>query len=751
MSDDNTQIKELFQRYQRSPTENLLPDEVNIIIDSFIPSRGTASRAHALLLLSKFVSDLRKKYASSSDNDVATLLIVKTFSPSVEARLGDTEELAATSGLAFFASFFQIDALSASEMFARDGVLDTILDMPDIYPSSESIPVAIANLLSQASSQKTCRTLITSHQIKFWLERGTKQTKNTAFRAAAAVVLVKLSQGPGTDEEPGVKATTSGSSTDDASRSSDELVDLMKNLVVSDQRVSSASLDAVEGLAYLTVKPSVKDALSKDHAFIKSLFALLPHRPQAVSFPASHADRTSTQTTLDTDLGLNYGIAVIIMHLCAFRPRLSDEEQQIAKLRRMTKQPAAGSKLSASASAESDMDRLDDDEHVKARCRRLMNSDVVDALAGIVKQISGGEETRSLTAQRAVAIAFLSLAEEKENRGEMLQQGASKALLAIIRTSMKDFSSGSVTSSKKAADLLDSQDLPAIQALAKLTITSSPLAVFGPGQAYLDAVRPFATLLGHSSSSLLQKFEALMALTNVASISPEAASRISSFHFGKITEKKSQVGDIVKVAEGHLLDNNTMVRRAAVELICNLVGGDEAAFEYFGGTPESNASSKLHILAALSDVEDLPTRLAASGALAVLTASPFACKSLAVLEMERHRIVPILVELIAPDIAKEYREEDEDEEESFESEGVRMTNGDPGLVHRGIVCVRNLFANLDGKDERKAMAIEADKRGLVRALVHVVKTSSGPSSEVIVRPAAEVLKWILQAGIKLPI
>ncbi|KAF8491018.1 hypothetical protein JB92DRAFT_3007445, partial [Gautieria morchelliformis] len=96
-------------------------------------------------------------------------------------------------------------------------------------------------------------------------------------------------------------------------------------------------------------------------------------------------------------------------------------------------------------------------------------------------------------------------------------------------------------------DRLVSVDLLAIRALAKLSIIFPPAAV-------------------HSSASLLQRFEAVMALTNISSATPEAA------------ERETLVGDIVKRAETHLLDSNTMLRRASTELICNLVG----SFDYFG-------------------------------------------------------------------------------------------------------------------------------------------------------------------------
>ncbi|KAF8587013.1 hypothetical protein K439DRAFT_1631140 [Ramaria rubella] len=750
---DEASLKKLIQQYRDSPAATFLPDELNIIIESFLPSQSSSIRAQALLFLSKYSSDIRQKYSAQSDSQIATSVLVRTFSAPVEARLADTQEFTTLSALWFLVALFQVDWLSACDIFLRDGLLDAVMDTPDVHPSSTAIPVAVGNLLSQASGHKSCRPSVASPQVKHWLDMSTQQTKNPAQRAAAAVTLVKLSRGSANDAQSntlsGISLATNNPSEGIDAGADDRLVELMKSLVISESHSSSSTLDAVEGLAYLTVQADVKESISADSTFLKHLMGLVPQRPSAPSFPASHTDRNTD--TQDPDHGLSYGISVIISNLCTYKPHLSEEERQIEKLKRMTKEPGAGGKLSANTTKKSNLEELDDDNHVRIRAKRLTDAGVVEALTGIIKNIGGGgAEKRSIAVQRMVGKAFLGLSEDKTNRGKILQGGGAKALLIIARASIAELPPSDMNA--KGIDGLDSSDLLAIQALAKLSITSPPTAVFGPAQdSYVDAIRPFAILLTHSSSSLLQRFEAAMALTNVASINPEAAERVSAFHLttGSSQGGKTAVGDIVKRAEALLLDSNTMLRRAATELICNLVGGAEGSFDYFGGTASFNAKSKLQILVALSDVEDLPTRLAASGALAILTVSPHTCQSLAKLELERHRVLPTLVELISPKIAREYREErPEDDVETAEDED----KGDPGLVHRGIVCVRNLFANLDANEERKSMSLEAEKGGLVRALILTIKSSpGGVENGAILKPAADVLKWIVQAGVKLPL
>ena len=708
----SSSLKMLFQKHRGSPVETLLPEELNLLIGSFLPSENPSTRAESLLFLSKFTSDVRQKFASQSDSDVATSVLVRTFAAPTESRLADTHEPATLAALCFLAALFQVDWAAACAIFSRDGLLDSVVESPELYPSSKAIPLAIANLLSQASGHKQCRPLVASPQVKVWLEAGMKQTAHHALRAAAAVALVKLSQGSESDAHStglgGISATLPGKPAQThSSTADDKLVKLMKSLVITESPTSSSTLDAIEGLAYLSVQPLVKETLSSDPVFLERLITLAPNRPIATSFPASHADRNVDHGRAPgLDHGLGYGIAVIISNLCGYKPRLSDEERQIERLRLMTKEPGSGAKLSANLPNTSvDSDMLEDDDHVRIRGKRLVAAGVVDALSGIIKGLGGtGVEKRSMSVQQTVAKGFLSLAEEKANRGKILQGGGGKALLTIIRASLADSLPASDESGQKAVDRLEITDLLAIQALAKLSITSPPAAVFGSAKdSYVDAIRPFAFLLIHSSASSLQQFEALMALTNIASVSPDAAERVSAF---RLVAEKTQsgtrlVGDIVQRTEALFLDSNAMLRRAATELACNLVGGAEGSFDYFGGAVGNNAKSRLQILVALSDVEDLPTRLAASGALATLTVSPHVCQSLSKLEMERHRLLPTLVELILPEIAREYQEECPEDESKEVAAG-----GDPGLVHRGMVCVWNIFANLDATEERKVMLQE---------------------------------------------
>ncbi|KAI0785366.1 ARM repeat-containing protein [Irpex lacteus] len=683
-----------------------LPDELNVLIESFLPTHPSDLRSKGYVALSAVCEQYRVKAGSHpSSPDAVSNSIASAFAPSVITRLGDTEETSVLYALTFLVALFQVEWQAASAILQQDGALESISDALEIFPKSLHVSRAIAQLISQAAGHKQCRALIHSQCIE-WLETKSRRSDDNELRAAAAVALVKLSRGAEVDSA-GTPGAAGGEKISNFT-SDDDLIKLMKGLIVS-APITSAVNDAIEGLAYLSVDPSVKERLSNDTELLSRLFSVIPQR------------KASSYSTVEPGAATSYpiyGTATIIANICAFRPRLSEEDRQIAKLKRM----AAASK-DGKSKADAEENPLDDDDHVKERCKRLIKAGALDALTSAVKL------TESRAARLTIAKALLSMVEEQQNRGKVLQAGGSKALITIIHGI---FTASPSTSKTDNMPPLDKADIEPIQALAKLCITAAPVQVFGPNEGALyDAIRPLAVMLIHPESNLLQRFEALMALTNLASHSPEAASRVASSD------------GLLNKAELLMLEDHTLVRRAATELICNLVGGSEEVFNKYGGDKTAGSKGKLHVLLALCDVDDTPTRLAASGALATLTSSPAACDFLLELQEEKGRVLPILGQLIDPTIQPKIVEV-EDEAEVDEED--RTLESDPGLVHRGVVCVRNFFVDVDAK-QRKELAVAAVDIGLATALVQVFRGSASDAASPVARPAAEALKAIMETGV----
>lgn len=369
------------------------------------------------------------------------------------------------------------------------------------------------------------------------------------------------------------------------------------------------------------------------------------------------------------------------------------------KLRQMAKATGA-------APADEATTALNCDDKVRARCKTMVANGVLDVFSSALAA------SDSPGIRLEIGKSLLAIISDKDNRGKVLSSGCAKVLHRIIKPSV----STPPSSSKKAQPVLDAAYLEPIQALAKLTITAAPIQVYGPDVgAIYDAIRPFSLALQHSSSLLLQRFEIMMALTNLASHSPEVATRIA------------EADGLLNRVELLLLEDHVLIRRAAMELICNLIVGSEGIFEkYGGGDEDAGVKNKIQVVLALSDVDDLPTRLAASGALATLSGAPAACRALQSLQLERHRALPIIAQLIDPSADPE--SEDPPQE------------ADTGLMHRGVICARNVLLSTAEKD-RESIVKDVKSSGLLQALSGVVKNVKEPQ---IVQPAVEALKWVLQ-------
>jgi hypothetical protein len=681
MSESEPHLDSILKKTQDKAGPSLLPDELSYLLTAFLPTQSAAHRSKAYLVLSAFCQGVRASTPpKDTHSDSATETLEKAFASSLVSRLGDVEEVAVLAGISFLAALFRVDQESASSIFTRDGIPDVVADTVDLFPS-ETLALEVGHLLGQASGHKSCRAVISpqSHQ---WLEAKSCQTNDLLLRAATTVALVKLSRGRASDNP-------NDSSSNNRARDSG-YSKLLKGIVIEGKDQSSLT-DAVEGLAYLSVDPSVKEDLSRDTTFLSRLFSIAPRRTRASADVPSAINST-----------LLYGIIVVISNICVYRPRLSEEHAQIEKMKRM----AQAKRQTSSETDESTLIKLEDDDHCRERARCLVASGVIDVLSSAVS-VSDSRGVR-LSAGKA----FLSIIEDKENRGKVLQGGGAKALRQIIGQLLTS-PSPSPTSQPNS---LDVEELAPIQALAKLAITSSPLQVFGPNQgAIFDAIRPLTLMLLHPSSNLLQRFEALMALTNLSSEGPETAARIA------------KVDNLMNKVELLLLEDHTLVRRAAMELVCNLIAGSDEVFERYCGAGRTS-SSKLLVVLALCDVEDLPTRLAASGALATLTTAPAACHALLDFQRERHRVFAIFTQLIDPSSALQPEETEEAPAETH-----------PGLIHRGVVCARNFLLSIQDTEVRKVMSAEAKEAGLAAALATIARADS--TDEGVLNPTTEALGW----------
>lgn len=719
-SDVERKLKTLLQSKDATS-----PDDVRLLATALAPSSNTNEQGLGLLALNKVVE---ASNAKGGDANEQAARIKATFDPLVaDAVSKGTDEdpstfvpavslLAALAPLApqgTVALLTQALGISSAGEASEVDPLGVLLELAEL-PSP--LQPALAALLSALAGTKAGRGLVRDRALE-WItaasEAGARVQGDTGV--LSAVALSKLGRPDAEVGEPEEQrlARDEESVEGEAKLAKTLMAHVVSASADSSEAGFSALLPTLEGLSVLSTRPAVRDVMCDDAAFLKAFLALSPV-PKAVGgslpvTPRSSMGSLDEKALAPVDAALCYGLATILANLVARKAVLSEHDEQMERLRRM----AISGKTALEAEDEDPHER---DDAVDARVVKLMRAGVVGSLAGIVR-------AESPRVREAVGRICLGLVEDKAQRPLFVRDGGFKALSLVLRDLGKH-----------------GNPLPAAQALAKLVISTPPPLLFPPPHQTnaLNALAPLYLLLVADKASLLQQFESLMALTNLASIDGQIGARIvdakvalpSDDFKGRGRSGETKVLDKV---EELLLDDNTLVRRAATELVCNLVSS-EAGFNHFSGEGQGQSqgvrsTARLGVLLLLTDVEDLPTRLAASGALAILTDSPSACASLvaggAISGSSKRSVYDRLGDLFEP--GGERPEVQEGEGGAVEAvQTVSSEPPDVGLAHRGAVIVSNLLSyvdEMDGekrKEEKRKMAasrLEDRLTAAARALV----------------------------------
>ncbi|KAI9761241.1 MAG: Cytochrome c oxidase assembly protein cox19 [Chaenotheca gracillima] len=403
---------------------------------------------------------------------------------------------------------------------------------------------------------------------------------------------------------------------------------------------------AIEGLAYSSLQAKVKEQIAHDRSLLKSVLDLL---------------KKSSETSSAT-----FGCLSILANITTYLPRQSEEQKHLAQLKAYAK----------ASKAQAEPDPLDADSKVNARCQAVLEAGVVPIL------VSKGEKLSHSGLSQALMI-FLSLSRDQKHRGALVQQGAIKLLLSAYQNALK---SGTP----------EAQTFPAAHAVARILISVNPALVFKTSDA-LSSIGPLVSLLKDDPSAdqrdLLPCFESLLALTNIASMDDATRDNI--------------VRSSWQLIEDRLLSNNTHIRRASVELVCNLMASPKVVQMFADGSPRSR--NRLHIILALADVDDAPTRRAAGGGLAMLTEWDAAVDAVT----KQDRGVKILLGLC------------QDEEQD--------------IVHRGCVCIRNIVC-IPGP-VGKSGAEKVKQEGGTEALKSMLRLSNDPQ---VLEIGVEALKKLVE-------
>ncbi|KAL2829926.1 myosin-binding striated muscle assembly central-domain-containing protein [Aspergillus cavernicola] len=540
------------------------------------------------------------------------------------------------------AAVFPVAPEVAAGLFLSDTFMASLKPLTARDPKSRRMEKIVLELLSAACISSTSRDAI-SKNFSDWLSHILSNGSDQSSELAAVILAkIRASGNNGT--------STSNGKVHGNDNHASELVDRFKGLMLRHNGENIAN--AIEGLAYSSIDPEVKEQLAGDSSFLRGLIKVLHEK--------------------SNDTSVLYGGLMIILNLTQFLPNLSEEQKKISQLKSYAEAKQNGVKNAPNV--------LEDDEHVIARCNIVVDTGVVPLL------VACGRSTTTPSIHELISRIMLSLSRNPKSRGTLAQQGAAKLLLNIA-SSDSNFNATIQNTS---------------HALARVLISVNPSHVF-PLSGFphvTSAIRPLVALLmspeatnitAEQPSDMLPVFESLLALTNLATHPDVAAPEAIVRHAW------AQVEDL-------LLSGNPLIQRAACELVCNLMTCESGVIKLADGT--KRAAQRLHILIALTDTDDLTTRRAAGGALAMLTEFDAVIAGI----LDRPRGVQLLLNLCQED--------------------------DDGLVHRGVTCVRNLTCAASGEIGRRA--IESVKEGGgVEVLSNMLKKTR---NQLVLQIGVEALK-----------
>ncbi|KAI9984504.1 hypothetical protein PInf_005862 [Phytophthora infestans] len=344
----------------------------------------------------------------------------------------------------------------------------------------------------------------------------------------------------------------------------------------------------IEALSYLITYTPVKDAFVKHAGAVASVFR--------VEFPSARDSSSGAQASAGFRSNVYYGIGYILHHVLTSEAAIKRKQMegmemtadQYEELQKALKQKSA-------------LDDGDTPESVQSRVIKLAASrDVLTTLVQLLKLSA----TKSENIMEMATLSALHAAEAPTVRGNLVQCGVFQALIPLALHHIAVAKSKD-DKTKKSSQIQGTKISNAAgQAMAKILISTNPNLI--PSSSLFSSIRPLLDLC--KGEQQLLHFEALMALTNVASVSEETKARIVGEPQGLSTLQYLQFSE------------HELVRRAATEAICNLLPNEKVVEQVFMN--DEKVRLWLAFASLEDEAEDFETARAAGGALAMVSQVP---------------------------------------------------------------------------------------------------------------------------------
>ena len=334
----------------------------------------------------------------------------------------------------------------------------------------------------------------------------------------------------------------------------------------------------IEVLSYLCSKTNIKEEIAYGFKAESAATSILERLVELASAP----DAGETHSA--------YGLATIFSLIAVSNQTLRDEAFAKADI---TSEQYDQLQALGKTEEEKELDKkhqdLDPKDAVSARIVRMANANVPRAM---VKLTEGSSEAT----KEMLVLGMNRMAVDQTVRGLMIQQGCLSACLKVEK-------------SESPSDVEKKTWHQARHCVAKLLVTTNP-GLLTVSQR-MGSIGPLIQLIHDHESTDLSRFEALMAITNLASLDEETKDKV-------IAEK-----GIARLGYAMFSDHE-MVRRAATEAMSNLIPHPEM-MKYL--TDPENI--RLWVAFAREFDENLECSRAAIGCLAMASQDPAIAEVLA--------------------------------------------------------------------------------------------------------------------------
>lgn len=199
------------------------------------------------------------------------------------------------------AAIFPIAVQPAAQLFLTEGFVSTLVPLVE-GKKSLKLEQAVLELISASCVDKNCREAVNRH-CRTWLEDIVGTSPDKKRSNLAALILVKLGEEqPNTD---GPVIVTPGKV------DQDDLIASFKSMVIGSD--TSSKPDSIEGLAYASLQPKIREDLANSPKFLKRLL-------ESMGEASAHSN-------------VLFGGLTILTNLTAYLPIQSDEEKRMDQLK----------------------------------------------------------------------------------------------------------------------------------------------------------------------------------------------------------------------------------------------------------------------------------------------------------------------------------------------------------------------------------------------------------------------------------